>query len=337
MSLYKKYRPQNLSEMKGNQALISAIKAHFAKPNHNHAILLYGPSGCGKTTLARAVSKEFLEVDEGYIDEINCSDKNGVEDVRDTIEAMKNLPLVGKYNVFIMDECQNLTPAAKSALLKPCEDGGDFNYIFFCTTNPDKFFKGDKGEKVSALTTRLTQWKVEPLSKSDSMKLVDDVATKEGIDISDNVFNKIVEVGEGSPRSMLVALEQVSGMGSEEEQLKVLNSKVVTEDASEDARNFCMALMGGFGEGGATPSLANSLALIKKMKVEGKEDSMTVAKLAMAWAAGIITGKKGVGKDGWVANKMAASVLQNFDKHFDTNNIDYGWHVLTLATIEAFS
>ena len=44
MSLYKKYRPQTLAEMKGNAALISQIKAHFAKPNHNHAILLYGAS-----------------------------------------------------------------------------------------------------------------------------------------------------------------------------------------------------------------------------------------------------------------------------------------------------
>lgn len=331
MSLYKKYRPQNLSEMKGNQALISAIKAHFSKPNHNHAILLYGPSGCGKTTLARAVSKEFLGVVDTDIDEINCSDKNGVEDIRNTIEAMKNLPLTSEYNVFIMDECQNLSPAAKSALLKPCEDGGDFNYIFFCTTNPDKFFKGDKGEKVSALTTRLTQWKVEPLSKSDSMKLVDEVATKEGIDIDDEVFNKIVEVGEGSPRSMLVALEQVAGMNSKTEQLKVLSNKVVADEGSEDARNFCMALMGGFGSGNP-PSQSAALACIKKMKTEGKEDPMSLGKMAMAWATGtLLSGKTG---DKFA---QAASVLQNFDKHFDTNNIDYGWHVLTLAVIETFA
>ena len=135
---------------------------------------------------------------------------------------------------------------------------------------------------------------------------------------------------------MLVALEQVSGMGSEEEQLKVLSNKVVSDDASEDARNFCTALMGGFGRG-ESPSLEKALALIKKMKTEGKEDSMSLGKMAMAWAAGIITGKNGVGEDGWVRNKMAANVLQNFDKHFDTNNIDYGWHVLTLATIESFA
>lgn len=334
MSLYKKYRPQTLAEMKGNAALISQIKAHFAKPNHNHAILLYGASGCGKTTLARAVSKEFLGVDDAGIDEINCSDKNGVEDIRNTIEAMKNLPLISKFNVFIMDECQNLSPAAKSALLKPCEDGGDFNYIFFCTTNPDKFFKGDKGEKVSALTTRLTQWKVEPLCKKDAMQLVDEVATKEGIDISDAVFNKIIEAGEGSPRSMLVALESVQGIESEAEQLKILENKVVSE-GSEDAKNFCLALMGGFGKG-AEPSLPTALELIKKMKTEGKEDSMSLGKMAMAWATGLLLGKGGSDMNN-PRTLHVLSVLQNFDKHFDANNIDYGWHVLTLATYEAFS
>ena len=335
MSLYKEHRPQMLAEMKGNTALISAIKAHFAKPNHNHAILLYGPSGCGKTTLARAVSKEFLGIKDTDIDEINCSDKNGVDDIRNTIEAMKNLPLTSEYNVFIMDECQNLSPAAKSALLKPCEDGADFNYIFFCTTNPDKFFKGDKGEKVSALTTRLTQWKVEPLGKQDAMKLVDEVATKEGIDISDAVFNKIVEVGEGSPRSLLVALENVWGIKSEEEQLKILDTRVLTEPASEDAKEFCMALMGGFGSG-QEPDLKKSLELVKKMKTEGKEDPMSLGKMVMAWATGILLGKN-AGNMNSPKVMHLLSVLQNFDKHFDANNIDYGWHVLTLAVYEAFS
>ena len=334
MSLYKEYRPQTLAEMKGNAALISQIKAHFAKKNHNHAILLYGASGCGKTTLARAVSKEFLGATNANIDEINASSLNGVDAMRAVEESMKSLPLIGKYNIFIIDECQQLTPAAKSLLLKPCEDGADFNYIFFCTTNPDKFFKGDKGEKVSALTTRLTQWKVEPLCKKDAMQLVDEVASKENIEMSDAVFNKIIEVGEGSPRALLVALESVSGIATEEEQIKVLTNKVCIEAESEDAKNFCTALMGCWG--GEQPSLQNALALIKKMKTEGKEDSMSLGKMVMAWATGILLGKGGADLKN-PRNELAASVLQNFDKHFDTNNIDYGWHVLTLATIESLT
>lgn len=335
MSLYKKHRPQSLAEMKGNAALISQIKAHFEKPDHNHAILLYGASGCGKTTLARAVSKEFLGVEDTDIDEINASNKNGVDDIREIEDAMRNLPLTSKFNVFIIDECQNLTPAAKSALLKPCEDGASFNYIFFCTTNPDKFFKGDKGEKVSALTTRLTQWKVEPLSKFDSIKLVNEIANKEKIELSDAVFDRIVEVGEGSPRSMLVALESVSGIKTEEEQLKVLENRVLLEPSSEDAKDFCTSLMGGFAPG-QEPDLKKVLGLIKKMKTEGKEDPMSLGKMVMAWANGILLGKFAGNMDNRkVLHNL--SVLQNFDRHFDTPNIDFGWHVLTLATYEAFA
>lgn len=88
--------------------------------------------------------------------------------------------------------------------------------------------------------------------------------------------------------------------------------------------------MGGFG--GQTADQNKALALIKKMKTEGKEDSMSLGKMAMAWATGIILGNPN--NPNW---GTAASVLQNFDKHFNTNNIDYGWTVLTLATIESFS
>ena len=93
--------------------------------------------------------------------------------------------------------------------------------------------------------------------------------------------------------------------------------------------------MGGFGRG-AEPSLPTALELIKKMKADGKEDSMSLGKMVMAWATGVLLGK-GSSEMNNTRTLHVLSVLQNFDKHFDANNIDYGWHVLTLATYEAFS
>jgi hypothetical protein len=106
------------------------------------------------------------------------------------------------------------------------------------------------------------------------------------------------------------------------------------DSASEDAKDFCIALMGGFAPGQG-PDLKKSLDLVKKMKTEGKEDPMSLGKMVMAWATGMLLGKNA----GDMKNQRTLhllSVLQNFDKHFDTNNIDYGWHVLTLAVYEAF-
>ena len=63
---------------------------------------------------------------------------------------------------------------------------------------------------------------------------------------------------------------------------------------------------------------------------------MSLGKMVMAWANGILLGKLAGNMD----NRKALhnlSVLQNFDRHFDAPNIDFGWHVLTLATYEAFA
>lgn len=321
MQLYKKYRPAKLDEMFGNTALVKGIRQHFQQKNHNHAHLIYGDSGCGKTTLARAISREFLGADDLSITEINASTANGVDDMRIIEDAMRNLPIAGGCSIFIIDECQNLTPAAKSALLKPCEDMPEHVYFFFCTTNPTKFFKGDKGEKTSALTTRLTQWKVEPLDNRTAMNLLDFVMKREGIEIADDVFDKIIAVSEGSPRKLLVNLESVMAVTEIPDQLKLLDGASSVESDSPEAVEFCKAITN------PSVSLNQLLKMIGAMKAGGKEEPVSLAKLVMSWVSG------GMMKMGF--SERGASILQNFDRHYDTNNIDYGWHVFVLSTIES--
>ena len=321
MSLCKKYRPAKLSQMYGNNALIKAIGAHFKKKDHNHAMLIYGASGCGKTTLARAISKEILECDEGCINEINASTFNGVDDMRKIEQSLRYPPILGKYAVYIIDECQNLTPAAKSALLKPCEDMPPYVYFFFCTTNKEKFFKGDKGEKTSALTTRLTQWMVEPLDTRAATELLCSVCQCENFCLTQAVGNRILEVSEGSPRSLLVNLEKVIGCGSEADALELLKGSVGIDNVSEEVQQLGKTICLG-------NNMNEALALVKTIKASGKEEPVSLAKMIMAFASGCLLNRG--------FQERPAAALQNFAKHYE-NVTDSGWHIFTLAVIETFA
>jgi len=51
MSLYNAYRPKTLAEMYGNEAVVKAVREHFAQPNPkriSHCHIISGESGCGK-------------------------------------------------------------------------------------------------------------------------------------------------------------------------------------------------------------------------------------------------------------------------------------------------
>ena len=56
----EKYRPQNISDMVGNEESRSSIVEWFAKwKKGTKPLLLIGPPGIGKTTIAYLVAKQF--------------------------------------------------------------------------------------------------------------------------------------------------------------------------------------------------------------------------------------------------------------------------------------
>ncbi len=60
--LAEKTRPNDLSEVIGQEEGIRALRAALCGPNPQH-ILIYGPPGIGKTAAARAVLKEAIAAD----------------------------------------------------------------------------------------------------------------------------------------------------------------------------------------------------------------------------------------------------------------------------------
>ncbi len=221
MSLYQKYRPVSFDEMVGNETQLTALRKALPK---QHVFLLIGPPGCGKTTAAKIAARE-LGAGELSIKEINSSNNRGIETARQIIDQARYSPVEGKATVFIIDEVHMATKDWQNAMLKPLEDVPSHVYYFLCTTNPEKL--------IAALKSRCMEVKFSLLKPEEIMYLLKSVNRAEGLGISRDLLQDIVDVSEGSPRRALVVLEKVAVLESDEERRKLIISGVPDEENAE--------------------------------------------------------------------------------------------------------
>lgn len=143
-------RPKNLDEIIGLDDVVEIITNQFKSKRIPHFYLIVGESGSCKTTLARIIAlmlqqqdphnvKYEYNISKYDITEINASNKNGVDDIRELLDLIKYKPLKPSLaKVYILDEAHQLTTAAQNALLKDLEDTPDHVYFIFCTNNDSK-------------------------------------------------------------------------------------------------------------------------------------------------------------------------------------------------------
>jgi len=230
MPLHLDYRPRTFSEIVGNEATVNSLKSILAREDRPHSYLFYGPSGTGKTTLARIFARE-LGCSELEIHELNVANTRGMDTIREKIQQGFYAPLSGDVKVYIWDEVHQLLRASEEALLKFLEDTPSHVYNILCTTNPEKLLK--------TIKTRCTTYATSSLTAIETKRLLKWVLDDMKFALSDNVQSTLVSASEGCPRKLLVALDQISDMQDEQEQIETIMS------ASNESNmiNICRTIM----------------------------------------------------------------------------------------------
>lgn len=233
--LARKYRPQNLSQLVGQDNLVQSLKNAFSQNAIPHAILLHGIRGVGKTTTARIIAKSLNCLGEKgdltqpqiapcdvcvscqgiladrHMDviEIDAASHTGVDDMRELTESSQYKAVQGRYKVFIIDEVHMLSKSAFNALLKTLEEPPPHVKFILATTEIKKI--------PDTILSRCMRFDLATMQSPTIIRHLQSILEKENIKAEQSALAIIARAADGSMRDALSLLDQAIMLSGNEE------------------------------------------------------------------------------------------------------------------------
>jgi len=224
--LARKWRPQNFTQLVGQEHVSQSLCNALQHDRLHHAYLFTGTRGVGKTTVARILAKAIncenlkdfnpcgecnvcLAFEEGrFLDliEVDAASRTKVEDTRDLLDNAQYAPNQGRYKVYLIDEVHMLSGHSFNALLKTLEEPPPHVKFLLATTDPQKI-------PVTVLS-RCLQFNLKRLSPEQIDKQMSYILDQENIESEAAALKLLSRAADGSMRDGLSLLDQAISFGN---------------------------------------------------------------------------------------------------------------------------
>lgn len=223
--LARRFRPQNFSEVVGQEMVAKALQNAICADRVAHAYLFTGARGVGKTSMARILAKALncpnsekgipcgeCEVCQNIsvgsdvdVLEIDGASNRGIDDIRSLRANVNVRSMRSKYKIYIIDEVHMLTKEAFNALLKTLEEPPPNVKFIFCTTEPNKL-----PDTILSRCQRFDFGYIEENSICDRLK---QIAEAEQVSVADDAIQLVARRAGGSMRDSQSIFDQLLSFG----------------------------------------------------------------------------------------------------------------------------
>ena len=220
VALYRKFRPNEFEDVKGQDAIVKTLKNQIRANRIGHAYLFCGTRGTGKTTVAKifakavncehtadgspcgecAACKAIASGASMNVIEIDAASNNGVDNIREIREEVAYRPTEGRYKVYIIDEVHMLSIGAFNALLKTLEEPPEYVIFILATTEAHKI--------PVTILSRCQRYDFKRISIDTISARLRELIDKEQWDVEDKAVRYIAKMADGSMRDSLSLLDQ---------------------------------------------------------------------------------------------------------------------------------
>ena len=206
----EKYRPHKIADLIDQKEIVGSIQSLLKNQSEMPHLLFSGSAGVGKTTMALCLSHEILG--EHWKDstlELNASDERGINMVRNRVKTFSRFAGLDSeipFKIIILDEADEMTADAQTALRRIIEDTAKFCRFILIANNVSKI--------IAPIQSRCAVFKFSTIPEKDMISHLTEIAKKEKTKADEKGLAAIYEYSEGDLRHAINLLQATASLGA---------------------------------------------------------------------------------------------------------------------------